>query len=345
VSAPPFAAKILSHPLVARLAITGYVAFTTLRFAVIRIAGRFPLLVVFRAGGLGDVIATAPAVAALRASHPRHRIVFCTRAEFVDIATLIPGVDRVLPVFHGDALAAFASRWFDTRRFRYRDEYDPAGSSEHFVVEMAASAGVTLPVGASPRLNVPAMSDAEFAEWFGCDLAGRRVIALHAGPSAAVREWPLDRWRALAAGLADRPDLVIVQIGSGRHFLHGSKDVTVQHAVQPQRLLSLLESARLLRSCALLIGIDSGPLHLAAAVGTPVVGIFGPVNPALRIPAGAQAVVAAPRLDCQFCHHRVPRGHWETGCPHDIACLSSIPSEAVLKQIDSSIQPPTLPVG
>ena len=111
------------------------------------------------------------------------------------------------------------------------------------------------------------------------------------------------------------PGLAIVQIGSGRHFLHGGKDSTIPGALQPLRQLSLGESARLLKSCACMVGIDSGPLHLAAAVGTRAVGIFGPVNPRLRLPPGAQFVVAEPQLPCQFCHHRIPRGHWESGAP------------------------------
>lgn len=327
-------AKLLGHPFIARLAVSLYVAAQTVRLCGIRLRSGCPLLVVFRAGGLGDVLATEPSIAILRAQHPERCIVFCTRPEFRPIARLIAGIDRVVPVFHGDALAAFAARWFDTRRFRYLDEYDPAGSQRCFVEEMAASVGVTLPPGATPHIAVEPMSDAEFAEWFGSPRAGRRLIAVHAGPSAPVREWPLAHWQSLVASLIRAPDLAILQIGSGRHFLHGGKDLTIAGALQPLRQLTFHESARLLRSCALMIGIDSGPLHLAAAVGTRAIGLFGPVNPRLRLPPGAQSIVANPPLPCQFCHHRIPRGHWETGCPHEIACLEQITPGAVLEVLD-----------
>ena len=69
---------------------------------------------------------------------------------------------------------------------------------------------------------------------------------------------------------------------------------------------------------------------LAAAVGTRAVGLFGPVDPALRLPGNARAVTAGPRLPCQFCHHRLPRGHWETGCPHDTACMRQLSRESVI---------------
>jgi ADP-heptose:LPS heptosyltransferase len=336
-------AKVRGSSLLSGLAAGLYVAAMSVRLLVLRVRARKPLVVLFRAGGLGDVLATAPAVAVLRAQYPDRQIVYCTRPEFRPIAACLPGVDCVLPVFHGDRLAAFAGRWFDTRRFRYLDEYDPQGSTRCFVEEMAGSVGITLPPDAAPRIEIAAMSDAEFAEWFGTPRAGRRIIALHAGPSAPVREWPHQHWQSLAAMLVRDPGLAVVQIGSGRHFLHGGKDNTIPGALQPLRQLSLVESARLLKSCACMVGIDSGPLHLAAAVGTRAIGIFGPVNPRLRLPPGAQFVVAEPPLPCQFCHHRNPRGHWETGCPHEFACMEQVKPEDVfaLVQPYSSATNPT----
>jgi ADP-heptose:LPS heptosyltransferase len=318
-------------------AVHAYIFWITLRLVMLRAFRGKRLLVVMRAGGLGDVIASQPALAALRKQYPDRHLVYCTRPEFRPIAACLPGVDCVLPVFHGDRLAVFAGRWFDTRRFRYLDEYDPQGSTRCFVEEMAGSVGITLPADAAPRIEIAAMSDAEFAEWFGTPRAGRRIIALHAGPSAPVREWPHQHWQNLAAMLVRDSGLAVVQIGSGRHFIHGGKDNTIPGALQPLRQLSLVESARLLKSCTCMVGIDSGPLHLAAAVGTRAIGIFGPVNPRLRLPPGAQFVVAEPPLPCQFCHHRNPRGHWETGCNNEVACMRTISVASVLSQFTELI--------
>ena len=151
-------AKFLGGSIVSNLAASSYVAAMSVRLLALRVRVGKPLLVLFRAGGLGDILATAPSVAALRVQYPDRHIVYCTRPEFRPIAACLPGVDCVLSVFHGDRLAAFAGRSFDARRFRYLDEYDPQGSTRCFVDEMAASVGTALPPGAAPRIEVAAMS-------------------------------------------------------------------------------------------------------------------------------------------------------------------------------------------
>jgi ADP-heptose:LPS heptosyltransferase len=62
----------------------------------------------------------------------------------------------------------------------------------------------------------------------------------------------------------------------------------------------------------------------------PCVGIFGATSPQLRLPARDVQNCVVSRVECQGCHHRVPRIHWETGCPHAIACMKSIPVAEVL---------------
>ncbi|MGH7256573.1 MAG: glycosyltransferase family 9 protein, partial [Nitrospirales bacterium] len=55
--------------------------------------------------------------------------------------------------------------------------------------------------------------------------------------------------------------------------------------------------------CALFIGNDNGPMHIAAAVGTPVLGLFGPSDPAVWGPRGNGHVVLYKGLDCRECFH------------------------------------------
>ena len=306
------------------------------RLAWLRLRHRRALLILLRAGGLGDIVAAIPAINALRGQFPARHLVFCTRPEFCGIGELIHAIDTTLPTLHSDRFAVLASRWCDARRLRYLDEYLPAGSTAHFVDEMAASVDAELPPGALPRIEVEPMSDGEFADFFGVAPGTRKVVALHAGPTAPVKEWSHENWTSVARRLAGEWDAIIVQIGVGRHFQHGGSERVIEGALRAARALSIAESARLLKRCALFVGIDSGPLHLAAAVGTRAVGLFGPVDPALRLPGNARAVTAEPRLPCQFCHHRLPRGHWETGCPHDTACMRQLLPERVIAALEES---------
>jgi ADP-heptose:LPS heptosyltransferase len=82
----------------------------------------------------------------------------------------------------------------------------------------------------------------------------------------------------------------------------------------------------------LLIGIDSGPMHVAGAVGTPCVALFGPTDPELVLfDPGITAVFH--RMECSFCHHRHPRLHWQSGCPHDIQCMKGLTVEQVFDAV------------
>ena len=72
-------------------------------------------------------------------------------------------------------------------------------------------------------------------------------------------------------------------------------------------------------------------------VSARVIGLIALVNPPLRLPPGAQFIVAEPPLPCQFCHHRLPRGHWETGCSHEIACMVRIPAEQVIDAVNRAV--------
>jgi ADP-heptose:LPS heptosyltransferase len=90
----------------------------------------------------------------------------------------------------------------------------------------------------------------------------------------------------------------------------------------------------------LIISIDSGPIHVAGAVGTPVVGLFGAVNPLYRLPPASAAVGLVTDVPCLFCHHRTPIEHWRTGCPHDIRCMKLLEPEAVFNAVVEMLEPP-----
>jgi ADP-heptose:LPS heptosyltransferase len=96
-----------------------------------------------------------------------------------------------------------------------------------------------------------------------------RKVLLHAGSNWDRRRWPLDRFAALAAGLA----------GRGWRVTLIPAEAGPQQALDGVRILaapSLPELREELASAALFIGNDSGPLHLAAALGTPCLALFGP---------------------------------------------------------------------
>jgi ADP-heptose:LPS heptosyltransferase len=125
-----------------------------------------------------------------------------------------------------------------------------------------------------------------------------RLVAIHPGSGSAVKLWPARRWSAVADALAARLDARVVVTGSAaeaglvRELVAGMQTPAVGAAAA----LDWAGLAALYARCELVLGVDSGPLHLAAAVGVPTVHLFGPTDPA-RFgpgPGGRQAVGAPP---------------------------------------------------
>ena len=108
------------------------------------------------------------------------------------------------------------------------------------------------------------------------------VIAVHPWTSNPVKQWPADRYRAVIAHLSCRLRMPTVVIGGADAV--GQADSVIPDAAAPvvnlTGRLSLRQLAALLQRARLLVSNDSGPVHLAAAVGTPTVVLFGTPDPA-----------------------------------------------------------------
>ncbi|MDD3618758.1 MAG: glycosyltransferase family 9 protein [Desulfobulbaceae bacterium] len=123
----------------------------------------------------------------------------------------------------------------------------------------------------------------------------------------ATKFWLRERWAELADRLLGRPETRVV-FGGGR----GDR-ACIDAIVEAMRLrpvvaageLNLAETASLLKRSTLYIGLDSGPMHMAAMAGTPVVALFGPTHPERVGPYGVEhVIVRAPGLDCLGCRKR-----------------------------------------
>ncbi|MDY6954147.1 MAG: glycosyltransferase family 9 protein, partial [Thermodesulfobacteriota bacterium] len=93
---------------------------------------------------------------------------------------------------------------------------------------------------------------------------------------------------------------------------------------------SLLDLVAVLKAAAVGVGPDSGPGHLAAAVGTPYVSLFGPTSPARTAPYGSEHLVVQSTIDCAPCYKR--------RCPGlDRLCMRSIDVERVRKKLSQAL--------
>ena len=117
-------------------------------------------------------------------------------------------------------------------------------------------------------------------------------IALNVGASRAYKRWPADRWATVARALTAS--------GQGVVFVGDTHDAEVVAQITPSLTggyvdlagrTTLRELASILAACDLLATADTGPMHIAVAVGTPVVALFGATDPARHGPYGARNVV------------------------------------------------------
>ena len=170
------------------------------------------------------------------------------------------------------------------------------------------------------------------AEWLAAHGIGpeRRLVAIHPGAGAAVKQWPAAAWAEVADRLAERSDSRIVLTGGpGERELTGAvAAMLAQPALDLAGITTLGQLAALYARCALVLGSDSGPLHLAVAVGTPTVHLYGPVPPAKFGPWGDPTchVVLATHWACAPCD----RLDWPAETLSQHACVAAITPDDVV---------------
>jgi ADP-heptose:LPS heptosyltransferase len=164
------------------------------------------------------------------------------------------------------------------------------------------------------------------------------VVALHlgVGPSAQYRRWPAERFASLATAFARyQSDITVVLTGSKseRPLLDDFQKEFQGVSVDATDVGELEHTAALLQRCDLLVSADTGIMHLAAAMGTPTVGLFGPNTPACWAPVGKRATYVYPRRQaCSPCINSYRR-HIPAECTalKESACMWDISVQDVLK--------------
>ena len=162
----------------------------------------------------------------------------------------------------------------------------PYSSQRHEVEQNATLvAALTPDATARPgplRFAVSEPARARAADWLRArgSADGRPLVAIHPGAGAAVKQWPAAAWVEVAARLTAEFDARILLTGgeSERPITAAIAAALPQPPLDASGHTNLDQLAALLECCALALGSDSGPLHLAVAVGAPTVHLYGPVS-------------------------------------------------------------------
>jgi ADP-heptose:LPS heptosyltransferase len=282
---------------------------------------------------LGDVICTFPAINELKKKHPASAFIYFCREDYACLPRMAGVTDHIVSHIDIKLIETCYAFFFSAiYQFTYGDERENSASVESVIEEYCRQHGVAI-TAVHPRLQVrPDVLTKvnQILKNVGLTKPGP-TVAIHPGPSGPFREWSNESWLAFVQALKHSGFTNIIQLGATRSDDVGKAlDGKIPDVISLINQLSLEESIALISLCDLLVGIDSGLLHIAASVGTPFVGIFGATSPQLRFSSAAAQFSVVSRVVCQGCHHRIPRLHWVTGCPFDFNCMKSIQVNDVL---------------
>ena len=216
---------------------------------------------------------------------------------------------------------------------------NPSAHQIHEYLHLVAAFG-TNPEPLAPCLLVTQEETEITAKKFNVDDAstnGRPLMALNPGAEyGPAKRWPIERFIAAARDIQQRTNCVWLILG-------GKTDAAIATQIETEirnpsakrdeiRNLagrtSLRELMALLKLCRVLFTNDSGPMHVAAALGTPVVVPFGSTSPELTgpgLPGDARHRLLKSDAPCSPCFRRV--------CPIDFRCMNGIGVERVVKAV------------
>jgi heptosyltransferase-2 len=297
-----------------------------------------PKILVIRGGAIGDFVLTLPAIKLLRDNFPAVHLEILGYPHIVSLAAGRYYADAIRSIEYSamagffvpnSELAPDLAEYFSSFQQVISYLYDPDG----FFEANLRRAGVKNLLCAHPLVGpgshaarqlaqpleqlalfleepvaeiFPSETDRQFAAEFLGPI-NRPVVAIHPGSGSARKNWPIERWQELAGKLlGQKPQPLLLLVGGEAdegpvrklkaHLAgeHPDSAGSLRLALN----LPLPHLAALLQRASLFLGHDSGVSHIAAAVKTPSILLFGPTDPEVWAPQGAHVrVVAASNGD------------------------------------------------
>lgn len=307
---------------------------------------REPVLLIYRALGLGDLLTAVPALRGLRRAFPDHRVVLATPERLRSLALHTKAVDEVVPATalepvdledrsvdlgvnlhgrgpqsHAAVLAAAPRRLIAWAHPDVPESGSlPAWRADEHEVERWCRLLRECGIDADPselEIDAPPIAVPERA---------RNATLIHPGAASPARRWPVERYAAVAA--SERAARRSVVVTGGTDEVHRARRVARLAGLPRDAVLagvtSVMGLAALVASAARVVCGDTGVAHLATALGTPSVVLFGPTSPRHWGPPPAR---------------RIHRALWAgtTGDPHGSAPdrgLLAIEAADVIAELD-----------
>ncbi|HLJ11645.1 MAG TPA: lipopolysaccharide heptosyltransferase II [Planctomycetaceae bacterium] len=313
---------------------------------------------------LGDVVQMLPLLGMLRQRFPTATVSWVIRRDFAELVTGHPDLTEIIPFHRKGSWNEFVNLLATLRRRRFDLVCDLQGLFRTAVMTVATGANTRIGLessreGASlayncvvsdsshsvpahirywrlaealgmadhPRLAVVPTTLAERL-WLVERLSSlaRPILAIHHSAGWETKRWPVDKFAEIARRFEG--SVIIVGSAADRALadrLIDAMQTRTQPAINLAGQTTLKQLAALLGAVDLVVSNDSGPMHLAAALGTPVVGIFTCTSPNLSGPEGTKHELISTGVPCAASYYK--------RCPHrgpaHLACLAELPVERV----------------
>lgn len=161
-------------------------------------------------------------------------------------------------------------------------------------------------------------------------LDNRQVIAFNPGASHPVNRWSTAQFAALADRISNELNAAVIIVGGhgDTSLAHDIDRLSGSHPLILTGTTTLLQLGAILEKSALLISGDTGPMHMATAVRTPVIALFGAADPERTGPVGARnRVIQAKDLACVPCRSR------KCSNTHNMECMERITEDDVFEAV------------
>lgn len=321
-------------------------------------------ILIIRLSSLGDIVLTQPITAALKHKYPQADLTYITKEQFVPLVEAFDTCGRIvtyqgsrtfLPDTRYDLIIDLHGKlntWLLKRKIR-------AGRivvyhKRHLLRRLIVWHLTTKTIPSTLSLYATVLSQIGFSEeevrslpdprlrslatsnpLASLDRKGRKLIALFPGAAHATKMYPIAQWEEVIRISGENYLFILSGNPAEDHLCR------ILHNKCPKKTLitgchyGLADLIRIIGDCDLVLSNDSGPMHIAAALGKAQIALFGATHPRLGFsPMNSKAVILCRDLDCQPCSlhggRRCPQWHFR--------CMKDIPAAKIVTLMDQLLE-------
>ena len=277
-------------------------------------------ILVYHTAAIGDSVLATPVSVNLKTLYPQAKVTYVAHESLIQLLSLCPAIDAFIPAESPEArelmqeskpelvvdLSGSGKSFLQTlllpgKSWRYRKREKSLHAVDNYLDTISAAGPLTEAAKRFPTLFVPEPEKDKIRNMLARE--HRRLLALVPGVGSfrPHRAWPEERWCELAKNILWERDHALVLIGGmdERTLCSRIAERAGEFCFNLAGKLSLRETAAALSLCDVTVSADTGPAHISIAVGTPVVGLYGPTAAERSGPYGSSELVLSVQDQCK----------------------------------------------